>query len=462
MTPRNTARSDHGSPFHWRFIAPLLWGSALNPINSSIIATALVSIGAAFDATAAQTTSLVAAVYLASAIAQPTMGKLATRFGPRRIFLIGLGIVVLAGILGSCAPAFGWLLISRVLIGIGTSAGYPTAMALIRNRAEQFTTGVPGTVLGSLSIAAQLTIALGLPLGGLLVSVWGWRAVFFINIPLGIVGIIATLCWIPADHKPLRHNTTSVVTALDPLGIALFAATMTALLAALSELTSPNWWLVGGLLTLLSALGWWETRAKQPFIDVKMLARNRPLVRTYLRNGATLTATYCVLYGLSQWMEQSRGLSPATVGLLLLPMTAVGAVVSAIVARRNWIRGPLILTGVTILIGAAILATVSGSSSLLVLAGVSVVFGLTTGLSGIGNQSALYQQSATDDIAVAAGLLRTSNYVGAIFASSVIGIAFGSSATDAGLQLIAIIFAVLGAVVVLLTSFDRAIPLVAR
>ena len=125
-----------GKPFGWRFISPLLIGSSLNPINSSMIATGLVGIGLDFHKGPGTTASLISVLYLCSAVMQPTMGKLATIFGARRIFLTGVTILLIAGITGAAAPAFGFLLLSRALIGVGTSAAYPTAMALVRKRAD--------------------------------------------------------------------------------------------------------------------------------------------------------------------------------------------------------------------------------------------------------------------------------------------------------------------------------------
>jgi Arabinose efflux permease len=109
-------------PFGWRFTSPLLIGSTLNPINSSMIATALVGIGTDMHAGPGATASLISVLYLCSAVMQPTMGKLSTIFGPRRVFLSGVGILLVAGVIGALAPSFAWLLVSRALIGVGTSA----------------------------------------------------------------------------------------------------------------------------------------------------------------------------------------------------------------------------------------------------------------------------------------------------------------------------------------------------
>ena len=449
-------------PFTARFVTPLMLGSALNPINSSIIATALIAIGHEMHVGLGATASLVAVLYLASAIAQPTMGKIASRVGARRVFLCGLGIVGLGGVVGWLAPSLPWLMVARVLIGIGTSAGYPTAMALIRHRAHDSHTGIPGGVLSGIAIAGQATAALGLPIGGLLVGSVGWRSVFIVNIPLAIVGIVLTLVGVPADTPDPNARKQPLLRALDPLGIVLFAGTIIALLLFLSDLTHPAWEDIPIVVVLAAATFVWERRARNPFIDLRMLARNRPLVRTYLRVLVTMLAVYSVLYGLSQWMEEGRGLAAITVGLLLLPMNVIGALASALIGRRNWVRIPLIVVGGTILAGGVLLIFVTSAVPIWLLILLSLVFGLSNGLGSVANQTALYAQAPDDEIGVASGLLRTASYIGAIFSSSLIGLAFGARATDAGLHTIAFVFAGLGVALALLAILDRRIPTVAE
>src|SRR4029077_698126 len=103
------------SPLSWRFVTPQFAGSALNPINSSLIATALVPIAAALHVSVGRTAVLVSALYLATAIAQPTGGKLAEEFGARRVFMTGLWIVVAGGLVGGTGQDLTALVVARVL-----------------------------------------------------------------------------------------------------------------------------------------------------------------------------------------------------------------------------------------------------------------------------------------------------------------------------------------------------------
>ncbi|WP_207711777.1 MFS transporter [Sulfobacillus harzensis] len=326
-------------------------GSALNPINSSLIATALLSIAMAMHVPVGRTAVLVTALYLACAIAQPTGGKLAEVFGPRRVFLSGILIVLAGGIVGGIAQNLATLIVARVLIGIGTSAGYPSAMLLIRRRAEWAGMAEPpGGVLGGLQIAATVTAALGLPLGGVLIGAWGWRAVFFANVPVTLAAFLMAAFWIPKDPPVETKSVRDIASRIDILGILGFGATVTALLVFLFSVPHINWVALGLSVILAMGLVVFELRASQPFFDVRLLASNLALSGTYLRMALLSLCVYTVLYGISQWLEAARGVSAREAGLLLLPMSALSAIVVRPIARRNLLRGPLIAAAVSSLV----------------------------------------------------------------------------------------------------------------
>ncbi|MGN6324649.1 MFS transporter [Pseudolysinimonas sp.] len=450
-------------PFPARFTVPLLLGSTLNPINSSMLATGLAGIAADFHVGPGQSAALVSVLYLCSAVAQPTMGKLAQLFGPRTVFLTGIAILFAGGVVGSIAPAFWVLLVSRALIGIGTSAAYPTGMALVRRRAETLGVGVPSRIIGSFSIAAQITVVLGLPLGGLLTGAFGWRALFLVNVPVAIVVFLFAFLGIAHDERrDDRPRGRALLAAVDIPGILLFAGATVSLLVFLSDLTAPVWWLVPVIIALTAGLILWERRAAQPLIDVRMLAANGPLQRTYLRQIVVGLGVYTGLYGISQWMEEAAGYSAVQVGLLLLPLSGVGIVLARLVSTRGWVRGPLLL-GAVALMGTGVVALVTDhTASVLVLVGMTMLFGATNGLSNFANQTTLYVQSPSETFAVASGLYRTASYLGAIFSASVIGLSFGSRVSDAGFHVVAWILVGIGALALLMTAADRRIPTVVR
>lgn len=447
-----------GPGFSARLTAPLLLGSLLNPLNTTMISTALVAIGHTFGIGAADTAWLISVLYLASAVAQPVLGKLADALGPRRVFLAGLVVVIASGLVGTFAPSFGWLIASRLLLGIGTSAAYPAAMAVLRDESRRIGRATPRTVLARLSFAALGSAAVGPTLGGLLVMVVGWRGIFAVNVPVALIAFGSALLWIPADPPRTRGaDGRAPRVDLDPLGIGLFATALTVLVFFLLDLAHPMWWLLAPFAALTGVLVRWQLRRPRPFIDLRMLASNAALARTYLRHGLSYLLIYCVMYGYTQWLEEVRGYSSGHTGLLMLPMSLAALVCSLLGARTKGIRGPLALACVLLTVGSAVLVFLSGSTPLAVLLLAGACFGIPQGLIGTSNQAAVQTYAPPDSIGSAAGLQRTAQYIGAITASSLIALAYGRSASDSGLHLMAAVAVVLGLLLIVLTVTDRAL-----
>lgn len=459
-----TARPPEGA-FGARLMTPLLLGAVLNPVNSTMIATALVAVGSDFGVGAADTAWLVASLYLASAVAQPAMGRLADLLGPRRVFLGGLVVVALAGLVGACAPAFGWLVASRVLLGIGTSAAYPCAMAVLRSTSRQLGVPTPRPVMGRLSLASLGSAAVGPVLGGLLAGTVGWRGIFAVNVPVALVALVLAVLWLPRDAGRAERDASDAAgsrgspgfAGLDPLGIVLFAAALTGAMVFLMDLSAPRWWLAAPVAVLAAALTVWELRRPRPFLDLRMLGRERALVRTYLRHGLGYLVIYCVMYGYAQWLEESPGYSTFHAGLIMLPMSLAAAVCSLLGARTRGIRGPLTLAAVLLVAGSVVLLVSRGSTPLAALLAASVLFGIPQGLSGTSNQAAVAAQAPPDGVGAAAGLQRTAQYIGALTASGLIGLFYGHRADDAGLHDIGATACVLTAALLALTVTDRAL-----
>jgi MFS family permease len=443
--------------FSWRFVTPMLLGSALNPVNSSVLATALVPIAAAMHLPVGRTAVLVSVLYLATAVAQPTAGKLSEEFGPRRVFLTGIVTVLVGGLLGGFAQNLAELVVARVLIGVGTSAGYPSAMLLIRRRSDEAGLGSPpGSVLGALVIAGLVTAAIGLPIGGLLVQAWGWRTTFFVNIPVTLITLAMAFAWIPRDPRAgTRRSAREVAARIDVAGIAGFGGTIAALLVFLLSLPHADWIALAIAVVVGAALCAWELRADRPFFDVRLLAANRALTRTYLRFAVTMLCIYTVFYGITQWIEVGRGLSSMAAGLSLLPMSVLSGLIVRPVSQRNLLRTPLILAAVCCLAGSAGALLLTGDTPVAWIVAVTLIFGVTMGAGASANQTALYAQVPAADIGTASGLLRSFGYIGSIASSAIIAMVFRTHVSDHGLHVMAVIMIAVSAVALLLTLADR-------
>ncbi|MFJ3418067.1 MFS transporter [Streptomyces sp. NPDC086082] len=457
-TAADPARAPARKPFAWTFTTPLYVGAGLNPVNSSIIATALVPIATELHVSVGSTAVLVSSLYLASAVAQPTAGKLAEVLGARRIFLAGIVLVLLGGVVGGLGRNLAMLTVARVLVGIGTSAAFPCAMVLIRRRAQDAGLDAPpGGVLGGIAIAGMATAAVGPPIGGLLVGAAGWRWAFLINIPVTLAALVMAVRWLPADPPLDRadHGFRRVADRIDLAGIVGFAVSMTALVFFLMALPRIEWVTLAVLAAAALPTVWWELRKPAPFFDFRGLAANGALTRTYLRQALTLLGTYTVMYGVTQWMEAAHGLSSVAAGLLLLPMGAVSALLSRPLARRNLIRGPLVVAAVTMLVGSAGIMLLNSHSPAIAIVLVSLIFGVASATTTVGNQTALYLEAPPDQIGTASGLFRTFGYLGTITSAVIGGIVFRAGVTDHGLHILGLVLVGAGLAVLLLTVLDR-------
>ncbi|GGF40417.1 MFS transporter [Marmoricola endophyticus] len=446
--------TDARSRFDRRLLPVMVLGAVLNPINSSIVAVALVPIGRALDAPASQTAWLVSGLYLATSIGQPVVGRLVDVLGPRRLSLAGAVLIGLGGLIGTLAPNLPVLVVARVVLGLGTCAGYPAAMYLIRSEARRTGEESPQSVLTVLAVSSQTIAVVGPTLGGLLIGVGGWRATFAVNLPLAVVTFV--LAWLRMPRGTITPPTAARP-SYDLPGVALFSGTLIALLLFLMEPSLDDTWLL--LLTVVLAVLFAvrELRASDPFLDVRVLGHSPALLATYLRQLLTGITAYSVLYGVTQWLQDGRGLSPSQAGALLLPLSGTALVVSALTGRRAEIRAKLVVGACAQLLGSMLLLLLDGATPVWFLVVLIVVFGVPQGLLNLGNQNAVYHQAEASRIASSAGLLRTGMYLGAIASSAAAGAFFGPSADTPGLHQLAWFLVVVSGLMTLLTLADRSL-----
>jgi nicotinamidase-related amidase/predicted MFS family arabinose efflux permease len=449
-----TSRSS-GSPFGFTFIAPLVLGSVLNPINSTMLATALVPIAESLGSDIAATGWLIAALYLTTAVAQPTLGRMVDLLGARRVFLASLGLVAAAGLCGQFASTLAGLVAVRILLGVGTSGAYPAAMRILRERGEATGSKPPRFVFGIMTLSAFSTTAVGPVIGGLLVSAFGWQSIFTINVPLALIAALSILIWTPHDRAP-AHTLAPLMKDIDLPGIALFAAFLLSLMAFLMNLKNgPLWLALAGSVVFGAALVWHSLRRPQPFLDVRMLARNWPLTMTYLCAAAIAIIVFSVYYGFAQWLQSAVGYSSAGAGLVTLPMSVVAAAASLTGARTKGLRGPFLVSVGAALAGNLGLLFVDGASPLWMIVTAITLFGVTLGTFSFATQAAVYIQAPAEEIGTAAGLQRSAQYIGAIAAASLLASIYGERASDHGLHSLAAVAGALSAILFIVTLFDR-------
>jgi MFS family permease len=449
MTTRERTRDG----FDRKLLAPLISGAVLNPVNSTIIAVALVPIGVAFGEPASATAWLISALYLATAVGQPVAGRLIDRYGPRRVFLPSTALVGLAGVIGTLAPNLAVLIVARVVLGFGTCAGYPAAMRLIRDESDRTGRDSPASVLTVLAISTQTIAVIGPALGGLLIGVGGWRATFALNIPIALAAFVLGARRFAKTAKPESEGSFG----LDFPGMALFAGSLVSLLLFLMHPGAGDWYLLAIAVAGAAGFAARELTHAHPFIDLRLLGRNGPLLLTYGRALLAYVVAYSFLYGYTQWLEHGRGLSASEAGLATLPLFATGILVSLLTGRREAVRGKLAVAAIGQLAGCALLLALDSSAAVWLLVVVSLLAGVPQGLNNLALQNSVYRQANPDDIGASAGLLRTFGYLGAIVSSALQGALYGPAADTGGLHDLALVLLGIGAVFLVITVFDRSL-----
>lgn len=443
--------------FDRRLIAPMILGSILNPVNSSLLAVALIPIGRAFGAAPSQTAWLVSGLYLATAVGQPVIGRLVDAFGPRPLYLIGTALVGVAGVVGVAAPTLAVLVLSRVLLGFGTSAAYPASMSLLRSEADRTGLKSPSGILAALSASNQVIAVVGPTLGGLLIAAGGWHLIFAINIPLSAACLV-----LGALRLPKRGTTTTDAQRIDIVGMLLFAAMLTAFLLFLMNPGVAHLALIAAALAAAGAFAWRELRVPQPFIDLRVLSGNAPLLATYARQVLAYTTSYSFLYGFTQWLEEGRSLSASGAGLVLLPMSGVAILVTVVTGRRAQVRAKLLVGSLVQIAGCSAMLLMTSGSAVWSIVLIAAVIGIPQGLIGLANQNALYAQADPSRMGSSAGLLRTFMYLGALLASAANAAFYRHGATTGGLHDLATLLIVVAGLFLVVTAVDRSLARVGR
>jgi EmrB/QacA subfamily drug resistance transporter len=407
-------------------LATCCLGVFMAGIDVTIVNVALPSIQRALHASVSGLQWTVDAYTLVIACLLMLSGSLADRFGRRRVFQIGLGAFSLGSLLCSLAPSLGWLIAFRGLQAVGGSMLNPVATAIIANtftddagRAKAI--GVWGSVAG-------LSLACGPVLGGVLVSGIGWRSIFWINVPVGLLAIALTQRFVPesrAEH-PRR---------LDARGQLLVIALLGCLTAGIIEGPRSGWGsapivaLFAVAVLAAIALVVLESRRREPLIDMRYF-RSAQFSGAMLIAMLGLAALGGFLFLNTLYLQDVRGYSALHAGLLTIPMAATGAVFAVVSGRLVASHGPrlaLIMSGGLITAGAILLIGLSAHTAVWYLVFAYLVFGAGSGLVSPPTTNTALSGMPKDQAGVAGAIASTSRQTGAAVGVAVTGAIIAAS-----------------------------------
>jgi EmrB/QacA subfamily drug resistance transporter len=399
-------------------------------LDITVVNVALPAIGRDLDAglSGLQWTVDAYTVVLASLLM--LAGSTGDRLGRKRTFVAGLIVFTVASLLCSAAPTVEWLVAFRALQAVGGSMLNPVAMSIITNtftvpRERAQAVGVWGMVFG-------ISMALGPIVGGTLVSAVDWRAIFLINLPIGVAAIALTLRFVPESKAPRARRP-------DPVGQALAIVLLALLTFGIIEAPALGWTsplIVGALATAGAALAGllvYEPRREEPLIDLRFF-RSVPFASAISLSVAAFAAFGGFLFLNTLYLQQERGLSPVQAGLATVPMalmTVIASPLSGRIVGRRGPRLPLVIAGVFMTAGCALLTGLDPASPFALLIAAYVVFGLGFGFVNAPITNTAVSGMPRAQAGVAAALATTSRQVGQTLGVAVVGAIAGTAVTGA-------------------------------
>lgn len=413
-----------GIAYRWVAMGVVLFGTFMVVLDTTVVNLGLSSLQEEFKTI--DGVEWVVTAYLASVgVAQMLSGWSADRFGRKTMFMFSLVLFTVASILCAVAPTLGFLIGARVLQGIGGGLMMPVAMAMIY---ELFEPHERGKALGYFGIAVMAAPAIGPVLGGSLVSSVGWRWLFLINVPIGLVGF-------PVARRLLRDTGFREQRPLDRLGLFLSGVGLAALLIGVSKGVSWGWTspgvlsLVGLGVVLLVSFVRHAVTVEHPLVEMRILAN--PVFAVGMVAIALLTvAQYSRLVYIPLELGTARNISEFRIGLTMFP-SAIGIALTMPIGGRLADR---IGARIPVAIGALVLgasfiglAELTATTPLPVIAGILFLGGLGSGLAMMAPNIVAMNAVEAQKVSQASALSQTVRQVAAAIGIAIIASMFASA-----------------------------------
>ncbi|WP_407343185.1 MFS transporter [Pengzhenrongella phosphoraccumulans] len=444
-------------------LAALALTMLLSSLGTSIANVALPTLAHAFTASFQEVQWVVLAYLLAITTVIVSVGRLGDLTGRRRLLLAGISVFTVASVLCGLAPTLGLLVAARALQGLGAAVMMALTMAFVGETVPKAQTGRAMGLLGTMS---AIGTALGPSLGGVLIAGAGWRAIFLVNAPLGIVTLLLARRHLPAD----RPRPTTDRAGFDHVGTVLLAVTLAAYALAMT-IGRGNFGSLNLVLLLAAGLGVGlfvraETRASSPLIQLAMF-QDRQLSASLAMSTLVSTVMMSTLVVGPFYLSRALGLDAAQVGLVL----SVGPLAAALtgvpagrIADRFGAPRMTILGLTAVAAGSFLLCLVPATLGIVGYLAPLVVITVGYAVFQTANNTAVMAEVRPDRRGVTSGMLNLSRNLGLITGASVMGAVFAlasgtTDVTTAGADAVAggmrVTFALAGVLILVALAIAR-------
>ncbi len=421
-------------------------GTILAPLNSTMIAVALPDLTREFHVGFEQTSWLIVSYLVAMAVVQPIAGRLGDQYNRCWIVLGALIGFLGASVVAVLAPSFPALVGFRIGQALCGALAIPNAAALVR---EWVPSARIGSAFGLVGAATGFAAGLGPPLGGVLVGLGGWRAIFLVNVPVVALAVLIGWATLPRSSRRAAGSSFDLAGAVLLFGwlgsIALIPSSMKGAGPGVPA------FLLGGIAAVaLIVFIWQETRAGQPVVHLDLF-RERAFSAAAAGVSFGNLAMYSTLLTIPQFVTLVLGRPDAEAGAVLAAMSLPMAVLAPFAGylADRWGRRPVALIGGLLsVLGFAPLLWIGPSWSPLLLVPPLGVAGCGLALQSPAIQAAALEAAPVQRAGVASGVFSTSRYLGSITGSAVLAALLGTGGQPSSAGLAAVFVMVVAAAVV--------------
>jgi len=389
------------------------------PFMGSSINIALPSIGKEFGMTAVLLSWVPMAYLLPVAMFQVPFGRIADICGRKRVFLWGLCIYTVSCILIALSRSAGVLVFFRACQGLGASMIFGTAVAIL---SSSFPPGERGKALGINVAAVYSGLSMGPVLGGILTQHFGWRSIFWFNVPLAIVILVVILIKLKREWAEARGER------FDYAGAAIYSLALLVTIYGLSRLPTTRGisFLLAGLFGLF-IFARHQMRIESPVFSIRLFTRNRVFAFSSLAALINYCATFAVGFLLSLFLQLTKGFSPQKAGLVLVAQPIVQAIFSPFAGRLSDRIEPRVVASIGMgfaALGLSLLIFLDERSSLTFIVAVLALLGFGFALFSSPNTNAVMSSIEKKSYGVASGTLGTMRATGMMLSMGIVMLIF--------------------------------------
>lgn len=404
--------------YKWVALAVTTLGSLMVAIDSTIVILALPNMLQDLHSNMVRMVWVIIGYLLVNTVLLLTFGRMADMFGRVRMYNLGFVIFTIGSVLSGFAQTDTMLIVSRLVQGAGGAMLSANAMAIIT---EVFPPNERGQAMGINAITWGAGSVLGPVLGGLILAVASWRWIFFVNLPIGVVGTLAAYVLLHENSQRQQGERFDLVgAALGSIGLIFL---LLGLIGGIGVgwLTSMSLTRFAAALVALVAFVLWERRATYPMLDLQLF-ENRQYAFSVAAAALQSLAIFAVNFLLIFYLQGVRGYSPIQAALLILPMPLVSGIVGPLGGRwADRIGGtlPATLGLATQGVSLVLLALLTPTTPYPLIALGLTVMGVGSGLFWSPNTSTTMSAAPRARLGIASGMLNTMRNVGMIFSYAI-------------------------------------------